>query len=70
MSELPERIWLDAEMQPWRVWTIEMTQLPSYTRTDIADAAHRAGYEAARDDALAMGVGLLNYDAFMRKDKP
>ena len=30
------------------------------------DAAHRAGYEAARDDALNRGIGLLNYDAFMR----
>jgi hypothetical protein len=32
----PERIWLDTIFQPWRVWTIEMSDLPEYRRADLA----------------------------------
>jgi hypothetical protein len=35
MTDAPERVWLDCEMQPWRVWTIEMNDLPEYVHGDL-----------------------------------
>lgn len=53
----PERIWLDKDFLPWRVWTIEMSELPEYIRRDpavlaelpeVREAIRRALY-ATRD---------------------
>jgi hypothetical protein len=35
MPDAPERIWLDTDMQPWRVWRMEMSDLPQYVRADM-----------------------------------
>lgn len=35
--DAPKRIWLDAGFQPWRVWTIEMSDLTEYTLTTEHD---------------------------------
>ena len=63
MTDAPERIWIDCDMQPWRVWTIEMTELRKYIRADLHEAALRAarveGYEIARREAVARGFHLV-----------
>lgn len=52
-DDLAARVWLDAGMQPWRVWTIEMSDLPEYVlATPEALSAHpavRALVEAERE---------------------
>jgi len=35
----PDRIWVDRGFQPWRVWTVEMPDLPEYLRRDPAALA-------------------------------
>ena len=57
---MPERIWIDSAMQPWRVWTIELSNLPQYTRTDIADAqtATAIASEKARASDLAVKLAV------------
>jgi hypothetical protein len=63
----PDRIWIDRTVpgQPWRVWTIEMTDLPEYVSRDVVDAllrrAKREGWEAGRDAAAAVCVDRSDY---------
>jgi hypothetical protein len=65
MTKTPERIWLDTGMQPYRVWTIEMSDLPQFRRADppapdaLADPRVVALVEALRDiadEALASEI--------------
>lgn len=47
MSDLPKRIWLDKGFQPWRVWPMEMEDLPEYvlagTSTELTASEFVAG---------------------------
>ena len=51
--EAPERIWLDTDFQPWRVWRMDM-DLPEYIRAETAErdkaAAVAAAYERAASE--------------------
>lgn len=54
----PERIWLDRFFQPWRVFVIQLPDLPEYVLKSASDAdiaaARRAGFleaAAALDEA-------------------
>jgi GNAT superfamily N-acetyltransferase len=70
MTKTPERIWLDTDMQPYRVWTIEMSDLPEYRRAALpapdamADARVVAlvealqWYESRRQDAIAAAESI------------
>jgi hypothetical protein len=52
MTDAPESVWLDRDMQPWRVWTIEVSDLPRYVPAERiaaleeANARLRAGFES------------------------
>ena len=52
----PERVWVDCDMQPWRVWTIAMTDLPEYRLFTPATAqgVDLASWEAGRDAVVAL----------------
>ena len=53
---MTDRIWIDKTVpgQPWRVWTIEMTDLPEYVSRDVVDDAERRAFCSGRDAAAAL----------------
>lgn len=50
----PDKVWLDRAMQPWRVWTIEMTDLPEYVRRAPEVLAELPEVKSLVDAAEAM----------------
>ena len=67
MTAAPEKIWVFAKDVPRNLITMGDTE---YVRADVVDArvhaAHRAGYDLARDDAADNGTYLVTYDVMMK----
>lgn len=65
----PDKIWVEEPeifdgMGFWQ--ETKSADLVQYTRADIADAAHRAGYELARAQAAELGAHIVAYDVAMK----
>lgn len=72
-ATMPDKIWAapaivkNATGTPDGNWTDgPAVGFFEYTRTDLSDASHQAGYELARQQAAKLGAFIVAYDVALK----